>query len=362
MSIENQITNDGFGIHTLELTIPYMTKYEMWKIRERLENDLLNTFYDNSHKTVIIYPKYPGIRIYLNHPVKHKYYIRMIINPNKILNPQSDYLSIMNENSDVNAFGTKINDVIADLFGENYNIDSFSLSRIDCCVNIMLSKDFSAERYVKLIGRSIKCSPDMIITYSKKDRNFQMKNKHSFNLQTNFGEFTAYDKYFQLEDIKADYNAVSDALLRLELKFNRRHIKRTSDDNSEQISDNTDIIALYLHNSRRYFENFVKRNFSYGKYYTVNKMLKIVEASQFRKKEKARMAEHIKSQCYAEHRKSAMKKTRTKLKSDRLFYNMMFQFEILDMSPISLSARDKHDDCYVPNIYELLNIKQEELL
>lgn len=362
MNTENSITDDGFGIHTFELSIPYMTKDEMRKIKERIESNSCDNKCIKEKDKVTVYPKYLGTRIYLNHPVKHKYYIRMIINPNKVLNPQSDYLSIMNEDSDVSAFRTKINDIIADLFGGNYNIDRFSLSRIDCCVNIMLSKDFSAERYVKLIGRSIKCSPEMIITYGKEDMNFQMKNKHSFNLQTSFGEFTAYDKYFQLEDIKVNYNAVSDALLRLELKFNRRHIKRTFDDNREQISDNIDVIALYLHNSRSYFEKFVKRNFSYGKYYTVNKMLKIVEASQFRRKEKARMAEHIKSQCYAEHCKSAMKKTRDKLKSDRLFYNMMLQFEILDMSPISLSARDRHGDFYVPSIYELLNIKQDELL
>ena len=48
--------------------------------------------------------------------------------------------------------------------------------------------------------------------YDGDDELSRNRNKHSFRVRTYFGAFTAYDKYFQLEDINADFEAVSDAL------------------------------------------------------------------------------------------------------------------------------------------------------
>ena len=80
------------------------------------------------------------MRIYL-YRKKYKY-IRVIVTANKVLHPEADYLSILNENDDVDLLGMKLNDMLTDIFGYEYGLDKFSLSRIDCCVNVMLSKDF----------------------------------------------------------------------------------------------------------------------------------------------------------------------------------------------------------------------------
>lgn len=246
---EYEITNDGFGIHTFELMIPYMKKNEMETILERMHKETANHFYDDGKCVIVHTDKYPCLRIRLYHN-KHKRYIRVIVTANKVLNPEADYLSILNENDDIALLGTTLNDMLTDIFGEEYTLDRFSLSRIDCCVNVMLSKDFSAERYVKLISRSLNCKRDMIEEYDGDDELSRNRNKHSFRVRTAFGAFTAYDKYFQLEDINVNFEAVSDALLRLELEFDRRHIHNAAKENYS----NAEILEIYLRNSRGSFD------------------------------------------------------------------------------------------------------------
>ncbi|MDE5992630.1 MAG: hypothetical protein K2G87_06230 [Oscillospiraceae bacterium] len=266
-------------------------------------------------------------------------------------------MSILNENDDVDLLGIKLNNMLTDIFGYEYGFDKFSLSRIDCCVNVMLSKDFSAERYVKLISRSMKCQEHMILEYDDDSEINKLKNEHSFRVRTHFGTFTAYDKYFQLENINVNFEAVSDALLRLELEFDRRHIHNTVNDDCS----NADILKLYLHNSCEYFKDFIFSRFNRGRYYTVMKMREIIENSDLKKFEKRHAQKHIDTQCYARYYQNAMLNSKEKLKSDKVFYNMLDNFEYLDMSPISLSYRDKHGDDSVPSLYELLGFECENI-
>lgn len=351
---EYEITEDGFGIHTFELMISSMEKSKMNAIRERVSNEPSNKIYEGNHNSFCVHTKYPCLRIYL-YRKKHMRYIRVIVTANKVLYPEADCLSILNENDDVDLLGMKLNDMLTDIFGYEYGLDSFKLSRVDCCVNVMLSKDFSAERYVKLISRSMICMRDKIEKFDENtDEKNKARNKHSFRVKTDFGSFTAYDKYFQLEDINVDFEAVSDALLRLELEFDRRHINSTMQNND--IQNNTEALAFYLKNSRNYFEKFISSRFHKGRYYTFKTMRKIVDNSDLKKCEKKHAIKHIESQCYLDHFCDIVKKSKKKLKSELAFYNMLSNFERLDMSPISLSYRYKHGDESVPSLYELLEI------
>lgn len=338
---EYKITEDGFGIHTFELMIPYMKKNEMDAILERMHKEPSK--------------KYPCLRIRPYHK-KQMRYIRVIVTANKVLYPEADYLSILNENDNIDLLGTKLNDMLTDIFGDEYGLEKFSLSRIDCCVNVMLSKNFSAERYVKLISRSLGCKKDKIKKFDGDDESSKNKNKHSFRVETSFGVFTAYDKYFQLEDRKIDCEAVSDALLRLELAFDRRHIHNTVNDDCS----NANILNLYLHNSCKYFKEFISSRFCKGRYYTVKKMREIIENSDLKKCEKKHANKHIDSQYNFDYFCDIVKKSKKKLKSEWAFYKMLENFRSLDMSLISLSYRDKHGDDSVPSLYELLGFKAED--
>lgn len=351
---EYEITKDGFGIHTFELKISYMEKKEMDDIMERVSDESSNRIYEGKHHSLCVHTKYPCLRVFLNQK-KHKRYIRVIVTANKVLYPQANYLSILNENDDIALLGKKLNGMLTDIFGEEYGLERFNLSRIDCCVNVMLSKDFSAERYVKLISRSMLCTRDKIEKFDENaDEKNKARNKHSFRVKTDFGSFTAYDKYFQLEDINVDFEAVSDALLRLELEYDRRHINSIMQNNN--MHSNVEALAFYLKNSRNNFEKFISSRFHKGRYCTVKKMRETVENSELKNCEKQHAIKHIKSQCYLDHFCDIVEKSKEKLKSELAFYNMLSNFERLGMSPVSLSYRDKHGDDSVPSLYELLEI------
>lgn len=355
---EYAITNDGFGIHTFELMIPYMEKNEMEAIVTRVYSEPTNDpYYDDKDKCIVVRTdKYPCLRIRLYHN-KHKRYIRVIVTANKVLYPKADYLSILNENDDIALLGTMLTDMLTDIFGEEYTLERFSLSRIDCCVNVMLSKDFSAERYVKLISRSLYCRKDMIDKYDEDmDEKNKVRNKHGFRIRTDFGGFTAYDKYFQLEDKKRNFNNISDALLRIELMYKREHIYNTRKAND--IENNAETLEFYLHNSRSYFKEFICSRLLKGRYYTVKKMREIVDNSDLEKCEKKHALKHIEAQFNAKHYCGVVKKSKKVLKSESAFYNMLKNFECLDMSPVSLSYRDKHGDNSVPSLYELLGFDE----
>lgn len=297
---EYKITDDGFGIHTFELSISYMQKKEMNVILEHMREETINRIYYDDN-CVIVYTKYPCLRIYLNQK-KHMRYIRVVVTANKVLHPEADYLSILNGNDDVDLLGMELDDMLTDIFGVEYGLDKFSLSRIDCCVNIMLSKDFSAERYVKLISRSLKCKPDKIKRYDGDNDLSKNRNKHSFCAETSLGTFTAYDKYFQLDDIDLDYDAISDALLRIELKIDRRKMPQIIKDNLGK----TGILEFYLHNCRKYFEDFISSKFNNGRYYTVEKMREIIANSDLKSCEKSHAQKHIDAQYNFPYYGSAM--------------------------------------------------------
>lgn len=286
-----RITNDGFGIHTFELTIPYLSKMEFNNIIQRLQNNRIYCKVYQEASNYCLY--YPGIKIYLNHPKKRQYYARVVVTPNSVINAQASSLSILNEQADISILANKLNETFHMTFDGLYDLNSFSLSRIDCCVNVMLSKEFSAERYIKLIGRSVKCSPESIKEFEETDEAGKARNKHSFRVKTKFGHFTAYDKYFQLENIHVDYEAESDALLRLELAFNRSHINQSLNDPGLSLNNNTDVLQYYLKNSKKYFFEFVNQRFYIGRYYTVAEMKQIIANSNYRKSEKKHMLTHI---------------------------------------------------------------------
>ena len=85
-------------------------------------------------------------------------------------------------------------------------------------------------------------------------------------------------------------------------------------------------------------------------------MREIVDNSDLNNCEQYHALKHIESQYYGEYFCDVVKKSKKKIKSERAFCNMMSNFEYLDMSPISLSYRDKHGDESVPSLYELLGV------
>lgn len=347
-----RITDDGFGVHTFELTIPSITREEF----ERLSDKAEKRYSCNHGNNICIYPRQHGVRIYLNHTDLNFYNIKVIVSPRRLIDENAEAVSILRSADDFNLLESRVNAVLGEYLGDEYTMDSFSLSRIDCCVNIMLSESFSAERFVKLIRRSMIYSDSAeIITYPDDVPDADIKNKHIFRINTSDVTFTAYDKYFQLEDIGENYEAASEALLRLELAVNRDIIRDIANSVQEGIS-NIELIGFFTYYSRECFEKYIKRHFFTGDYCYIADMRSLIEKSVLKKKAKARMMVYAELQCDKRSFPAAKKSMCQILDSEPKLKRMLKNFESLDVYPISLSYRDKHGGKAVPGLHTILGL------
>ena len=348
------VTNDGFGIHTFELNIPNIDDEDFVQIVNRIEEKNIS-HYHKDDGSVIIYPSRQGIRIYLSHTDNGIYGSRVVVSAAKLIDNNASPIAILNAESDFDCLYHYLNAALEESLGEEYDIDSFSLSRVDCCVNIMLSESYSAERYIKLIRRSMKYSKrDKIHTFPSSESDSLEKNKHNFRVDTADYTFTAYDKYFQLDDIDEEYDAISESMLRLEIAVPRYRIcalQRAND-----LDENIKILEAYAVISRSIFDEYIHRYFNNGDYYCYKAMCDMIIDSSLSDKRKGNMLLFAQQQVYCDSYRNARKCFIEKCCSKNQYYKVMEGFKRLNMSPMSLAYRDKHGDGCIPSLYYLLDI------
>ncbi len=278
------------------------------------------------------------------------------ITPRKIIDNDADAVSILPSSNNLLKLGKMITDILQECLGEKYHMEYFVLSRVDFCVNIMLSENFAAQRYIKLIHKSMKYNnPEQIITYPKNDSDAIEKNKHSFRINTGDVTFTAYDKYFQLEDIGESFEKESESFLRLEISINRAVILKFILSRDEW-SYNILLLAYYSCHSRDFFANYIEKYFFPGDYYCLEYMKYLIENKRLKNKMKSRMLLFSDIQCEKHSFLSAKKEMMKYLDSTYKFKNMLSTFEDLNINPISLSYRDKHGANVIPGLYKILGL------
>lgn len=342
-----EVTSDGFGIHTFELTKPSITKEEYERI---LQKNKSRKYYPHYTGGIGIKTFNKGIRVFLNHTSDNFYNIKVIVSAKKLIDEESSPISIMQHNDSFEILHELVNSNLNECLGEGYNMESLSLSRIDLCVNLMLSNTFSAERYVKLIRKSmiynnnakIEVFPDSI------DRN-----KHSFRIETGDYSFTAYDKYFQLEDIGESYDKESDALLRLEIAVHRKVIHHNQ---MESKMNNLQTLYFHTERSKAVFREYIKRYFFKGDYYTVNFMRCAVESSNYSKSQKGKMLSYIDMQQYKHSFHSVIEQMQKNYWTGYRMNKIFFKFDKINVYPISMANRDQHSDRSVPGLWKMLDI------
>lgn len=348
------LTEDGFGIHTFELNY----SSEIWtKFYAILGNVYSECQVYTINKNIAAIPKgHQGIRMYISR-FDNAWNIKAIVTPRMLLDNDSSPLSILRCCDNMKELEKRFNSVMVKILGEGFRLDDFSLSRVDCCVNIMLSETYSAARYIKLIRRSIMYNSNAeIIEYGSDDPNAEKKNRHNFRIKTGGLQFTAYDKYFQLEDRDEDYECISDSLLRLEIAVGRDHIRNVILNND--LKHNRKIIEYFVDSSKMFFTDFVENHFCKGDYYSYQVMKCLISESDCTHKIKKRMLDFAKAQCNYDYFMNIKKKFLDEIGGSK-YGSMIKAFNRLEISPISLSTRDRHGQTMVPGLYTLLKLGKE---
>ena len=244
------LESDGFSIHTFEISRK-LTKSE-WNYCKGKLYDQSKVFskgcvYKES-KGVHRVSRYEanGLRITLEHAHDQEnsrgYYVRMIINPRKVIDPNASYIGIFPpEKSSIielqAAFHTLLKQSVF-----NDQLDDYYLSRVDLCVNIRCDHKKIFREVVRVLRKLPTPPKYKRVSRKEKDKKKANKyNKHYIKFQCGTHSLVIYDKTYQATEqgLRVDYEDLSGGVLRFEVQYQRSVLrgleKKLNTDNPSEL-------------------------------------------------------------------------------------------------------------------------------
>ena len=258
---EIRLEPNGFSIHTFELSMQ-LSKAEWNTCKEKLyakqrESDETFIYADKSCKGLHICTKYAdaGIRIRLEHigskKENLKYFVRMVVNPRKLIYPQSGYLGILPPEEDSIELLEK---TFRHLFrGSPFekDIHRYYLTRVDLCTNIRCDNKRVFRELVRLLRKTATPKKYERKFYQHKNKKkANQYNKHYIRISCDLQELVIYDKTYQLSenDLIVAYEDLPSGVLRIEVHYGRDKLRRL--EKSAQTDDPLDLLWLLMQESK----------------------------------------------------------------------------------------------------------------
>ena len=244
------LESDGFSIHTFEISRK-LTKSE-WNYCKGKLYDQSKVFskgcvYKESEGVHRV-SQYEanGLRITLEHAHDQEnsrgYYVRMIINPRKVIDPNASYIGIFPpEKSSIielqAAFHTLLKQSVF-----NDQLDDYYLSRVDLCVNIRCDHKKIFREVVRVLRKLPTPPKYKRVSRKEKDKKKANKyNKHYIKFQCGTHSLVIYDKTYQATEqgLRVDYEDLSGGVLRFEVQYQRSVLrgleKKLNTDNPSEL-------------------------------------------------------------------------------------------------------------------------------
>lgn len=343
---------EGFSFHTLELKLIFRagdaTFQRIMRHLEQMSSD--KEFYELS-----IYGEgrffcghffEHGIRIYLSR-LDERDVIKLVINPRKLIDPKAHYLGIML--CDDRSFDRmeKKFAAIMEKIGLPTNMDDWTLTRMDLCVNLIFDRKKLPCQIIELIRRGpvIKGfhKEDWVTYYSAKPigENAALK-KHSVKFENQSMAFVAYDKCYQMkqEDLPLPKEMRPRGILRLELQCKKDWIKKEAVKHG--YTKTTEKIRFLAQNSRHYLRTYARKLLPAGEYCQPKVIKeKIKNAKNIRKKTKKRMEKFVNS---LDNSNVSFEKAVRKMGTDlsvKKVRTLLESFSALGICPVPLTSKCK---------------------
>lgn len=227
-----ELEADGFSIHTFEISRK-LTKSE-WnyckgKLYDQNKISPKICIYQESkgvHR-VSQYEKY-GLRITLEHAHDQEnsrgYYVRMIVNPRKVIDPNASYIGIFPpEKSSIIELQAAFHALLKSS-AFNDQLDDYYLSRVDLCVNIRCDHKKIFREVVRVLRKLPTPPKYKRVSRKEKDKKKANKyNKHYIKFQCGTHSLVIYDKTYQVTEqgLQVDYEDLPEGVLRFEVQYQR---------------------------------------------------------------------------------------------------------------------------------------------
>lgn len=227
-----ELEADGFSIHTFEISRK-LTKSE-WNYCKGKLYDQSKVFskgcvYKESKDVhrVSQYEQY-GLRITLEHAHDQEnsrgYYVRMVVNPRKVIDPNASYIGIFPpEKSSIAELQAAFHALLKPS-AFNDQLDDYYLSRVDLCVNIRCDHKKIFREVVRVLRKLPTPPKYKRVSRKEKDKKKANKyNKHYIKFQCGTHSLVIYDKTYQATEqgLRVDYEDLPEGVLRFEVQYQR---------------------------------------------------------------------------------------------------------------------------------------------
>ena len=297
---ELQLEPDGYSIHTLELSQQVSKQKRNWmkeKLYKKQQKEGAVYIYQNRERAgqyICIQYAYAGIRALLEKfsvgEGAERFFARMVINPRKLIYPQSGYLGILpNEEESVELLGKAFHEVMKNSPFDS-KISHYYLSRVDLCTNVRCDNKKVFRELVRLLRKTATSKKYRRVLYEDKDtKKANQYNKHFVRLACRQQELVLYDKTYQMtaNGLELDYAKLPDGVLRVEVHYGREKLR--SIEKQEKMDDPLELLWLLMQESKERILGLVGKCYPELPYLSFEKGKTAVQESHYKDDTKKRM-------------------------------------------------------------------------
>ena len=164
-------TSDGYSFHTPELKVhPDSDSFNevlerLYKAAKKSKDPRRTTYplknFQTEHNKVHCSTMFShhGIKLYLTENISkegwHRYTVKAVVNPRRMLDPDCDYLGIAPTDSySLDRFQDEFTSLMRKYRLPEF-LDDWRLTRLDLCVNLQLNKKKSAREFCRLLQKDL---------------------------------------------------------------------------------------------------------------------------------------------------------------------------------------------------------------
>ena len=351
---------DGFSIHTFELSMK-LSKSEWKECKQKLyaeqEESGEHWIYQDKQSGHYFCTRYAaaGIRIRLEHNDTGKgestHFIRMIVNPRKLIYPQSEYLGILPPEEDsVELLEKAFRHLFRKTPFEN-NMRRYYLSRVDLCTNIRCDRKNVFRELVRLLRKTAAPKKYERKLYQHKNKKkANQYNKHYIRIACGSQELVIYDKTYQMEEnnLVVDYEGLHEGVLRIEVHYGRD--KLHSIEKHAETDDPLDILWQLMQESRQRILELVEKCYPPLEYLSFDDAREKITQSRFKSRTQKRMLTLLEQMQRKQTIDAALNWMK---KQDMQTKDLLEKFGELGINPIPL--RKGYAASRMPSLTEILS-------
>ena len=256
-----RIEPNGFSIHTFELS-KKVTNNDYKRMRDRLycqrpKGEIYRdrAWQGEGERHRCRWFQQNGLRISLEKDVHGQIstcYLRIAVNPRKLIDPNSSYLGILPPTEESVQDVSKMFFVVLKDSGLPCVLDAYQLSRVDLCVNIRCDSTALFKELLR-VTRKLPTPPKYErAEFKSEDRRAANKyNKHHVTLKHKTRELVIYDKTYQIMEngLLLDEEKLPKGVLRFEVHEQRERISKVEKELGT--SSVTSLLCHYIGQSER---------------------------------------------------------------------------------------------------------------